>query len=80
MHKNDYTCIAFYENENPKKWQFVHGLSKFVSFLNQKHPNWTYLNVYERRTGKYLKRYYPESIVPYFLSLPLIFSTFFFNL
>lgn len=68
-HKNDYTCIVFYKSEVPKKWGFVHSLSKFVSFLNEKHPNWLYLNVYERRTGKYLKRFYPSNIIPYFLSL-----------
>jgi hypothetical protein len=68
-HKNDYTCIVFYKNDKPKKWQFVHSLSKFVSFLNGKHPNWQYLNVYDRRTGKYLKRFYPGNIIPYFLAI-----------
>ena len=68
-HKNDYSCIVFYKSGTTKKWQFVHGLSKFVSFINEKHPGWDYINVYDRRTGKYLKRFYPGNIIPYFLTL-----------
>ena len=71
-HKNDYTCIAFYKSEKPKKWGFVHCLSKFATFLNANHPNWLYINVYERRTGKYLKRFYPGNIIPYFLAILII--------
>ena len=78
-HKNDYSCVVFYRNDKPKKWQFVHGLTKFVSFLNEKHTGWQYINVYERRTGKYLKRFYPGNIVPYFLTiLPLALVLYFF--
>ena len=67
--KNDYSCIAFYKDAKPKKWNFIHGLTGFAAFLNQKHPGWEYFNVYERRTGKYLKRFYPGNIIPYFLTL-----------
>jgi hypothetical protein len=74
-HKNDYSCIAFFESGKPKKWQYVHKLDGFVKFLNQKHQGWKYLNVYERRTGKYLKRFYPGNHIPPFLALiALIFS------
>ena len=68
-HKNDYTCIVFYKDSSPKKWSFVHGISKFVAFLNEKHPGWDYINVYERRTGKFLKRFYQGNAIPYFLTL-----------
>ena len=71
-HKNDYTCIVFYKSGKPKKWHFVHGLSKFVVLLNQNHPDWQYINVYERRTGTYLQRFYPNSQIPYFLTLLII--------
>lgn len=78
-HKNDYTLVVFYPNDKPKKWAFVHGLSKFVSFLNEKHPGWKYINVYERRTGKYLKRFYPGNLIPYFLTIfPIIAGLYFF--
>ena len=68
QHKNDYSLVVFFQDGKVKKWQFVHNLNKFVSFLNQKHPHWKYINVYERRTGKYIKRFYPGNLIPYFLS------------
>ena len=71
-HKNDYTCIVFYKDAPPKKWQFVHSLSKFVVFVNQKHQGWQYINVYDSRTSTYLKRFYPGNIIPYFLPLLIL--------
>ena len=66
-HKNDYTCIVFYRDAKPKKWRFVHGLKGFASFLSDKHSSWKYMNVYERRSGKYLKRFYKGNLIPDFL-------------
>lgn len=78
-HKNDYSCIVFYKDEKPKKWGFVHGLSKFAVFLNSNHPGWLYINVYERRTSTYLKRFYPGNTIPYFLTfIFLVVSSYFF--
>jgi len=78
-HKNDYTCIVFFQNGSPKKWQYVHGLTKFVIFLNREHPQWKYVNVYERRTNIYLRRFYPGNSIPYFLALiPFLFLLHFF--
>jgi len=72
LHKNDYSCIVFYNETKPLKWRFVHNLLKFSVFLNQKHPGWKYINVYDRRTSKYLTRYYPGNIIPHFLALLII--------
>ena len=70
MHKNDYSIIAFFEAGAPKKWNYVHKLNVFVlNFLNKKHQGWKYLNIYDRRTGKYLKRFYPGQFIPDFLAL-----------
>ena len=77
-HKNDYSCIVFYNGQKPKKWSFVHGLSKFAAFLNEKHNGWEYMNVYERRTNKFLKRFYPNSSIPYFLSIASLLMVSFF--
>jgi len=77
--KNDYSVIVFLENQlKPKKWEFVHKLNGFSMFLNKKHPAWEYMNVYNRRTGKYLKRFKPNDFIPPFLEVTFIF--FFFNL
>lgn len=82
QHKNDYSCIVYFPNGNPKKWEFVHKLKGFADFLTAKHATWLYFNVYERRTRKYLKRYYKGNLVPEFLALisillsPIFFLTF----
>ena len=66
--KNDYSVIVYLENDNkPKKWSYVHKLNGFSMFLNTSHPTWSYMNVYERRTGKYLKRFYKGNFIPPFL-------------
>lgn len=66
-HKNDYSVVAFFENEKPKKWNFVHRLSPFSQFLTNKHKDWLYMNVYDRRTRKFLKRFNKGNIIPDFL-------------
>jgi hypothetical protein len=66
-HKNDYTVIAFLSTGEAKKWRNVHGLNKFTKFLDEKHPDWNYMNVYDRRTKQYLKRFYKGNSVPDFL-------------
>jgi hypothetical protein len=78
-HKNDYTVVVFMEDGTAKKWGYVHNLGGFASFLNKSHSSWKYFNVYNRRQGKYLKRFYKGNFVPPFLTF-IIFalsSTFF---
>lgn len=70
--KNDYSCIVFFENERPKKWKYVHRLNGFAKFLDQKHRGWKYFNVYNRRQGEFLKRFYPGNSIPQFLGLLLL--------
>ena len=67
--KNDYSVIVFLENESkPKKWEFVHKLNGFSLFLNKEHSTWEYMNVYERRTRKFLKRFKPNDFIPALIS------------
>jgi len=74
--KNDYSVIVFLENESkPKKWTFVHKLNGFSMLLNEKHSNWLYMNVYNRRTGAFLKQLRKGNFIPPFLAV-----FFFFNL
>jgi len=66
--KNDYSVIVFFENDTkPKKWNYVHKLNGFSMFLNRDHSAWAYMNIYERRTGKYLKRFHKGNFVPPFI-------------
>lgn len=66
--KNDYSVIVFLKDEDkPKKWNFVHKLNGFSKFLDEKHPAWEYMNVYNRRTRQYIKRFHPSDSIPDFL-------------
>ena len=66
--KNDYSVIVFFENEpKPKKWNYVHKLNGFSMFLNKEHTGWAYMNIYERRTGKYIKRFHRGNFIPPFI-------------
>ena len=66
-HKNDYSVVVFLSSGEVKKWAFVHKLNGFAKFLNNKHSEWLYMNIYERRGGQYLRRFYRGSSVPEFL-------------
>jgi hypothetical protein len=66
-HKNDYSVTAFLSNKKAVKYKFVHKLDGFAIFLNQKHSAWVYMNVYDRNTGEYLKRFYRGNFIPAFL-------------
>lgn len=77
QHKNDYSVIVFLENDpSPKRWTYVHKLRGFVKFLDANHPSWQYFNVYERRTRRYLQRFYKGNYVPEFLCFFLTFNFF----
>ncbi|MBN2747566.1 MAG: hypothetical protein JXR34_12635 [Bacteroidales bacterium] len=67
QHKNDYSVVVFLSTGEVKKWSFVHKLNGFVQFLDNKHSDWLYMNVYDRRSRKYLKRFYKGNSIPDFL-------------
>lgn len=75
-HKNDYTVIAFLESGKPLKWEYVHTLSSIARHLDKVYPTWKYFNVYNRRSGAYLRRFYKGSSIPSFLSLGAILGVF----
>lgn len=68
-HKNDYTCIVYFPDNTFKKWTYVHGLYGFAIFLESKHPTWLYVNVYDRRTTKFLQRLNKGTYIPNYLPL-----------
>lgn len=66
-HKNDYSVVVFFEGTPPKKWNYVHNLRGFAKFLDTQHSTWSYMNVYNRREAKFLKRFVKHSDIPDFL-------------
>lgn len=64
-HKNDYSVIVFITGIlKPKKWEYVHTLYNFSKFLDKNHPEWLYMNVYDRRTAKFIQRFYKGMHIP----------------
>ena len=57
---NDYSIIIFdKENNFIAKYKYSHTVFSFVrGFVTENFPKWYYVNVYVRRTGRFLKRYY----------------------
>ena len=66
-HANDYSVTVFLSTGEAKKWTYVHRLDGFVNFLDNKYSKWLYMNVYDRRTRQYLKRFYKGNLIPDFL-------------
>ncbi|MAX71362.1 MAG: hypothetical protein CMC76_09725 [Flavobacteriaceae bacterium] len=63
--KNDYSVIVFFENSpKPKKWAYVHKLNGFAMFLDKKHSDWLYMNVYNRRSGQFMKQIKKGTFIP----------------
>jgi hypothetical protein len=68
VHDSDYSVIVFFHDTNTKKWRFVHKLDEFASeVLDNKHPSWMYMNVYDRRTRILLKQIRKGDQIPSFL-------------
>jgi len=65
--KNDYSVVVFLSTGEVKKWSYVGKLDGFTKFLNEKHSAWMYMNVYNRRTREFLKRFYSGNKVPTYL-------------
>lgn len=61
--KNDYSVVVF-TPQKVLKYTYVHNLFNFKNFLNSSFGNWQYMNVYARRSGRFLKRFYNVDFVP----------------
>lgn len=62
--KNDYSVSVFGTGGFLCKYVYVGNVYKFSQFLDDKFPDWEYMNIYVRRSGRYLMRYYRASFIP----------------
>jgi len=66
--KNDYSVLVFFEKgSKPKKWQYVNKLNGFKMFLNRDHSTWQYMNVYNRRSGDFMRQFKRDAFIPPFI-------------
>lgn len=55
---SDYSVIVFGEQGFMIKMQYVNDLHSLIRWLNQsKFKDWTTLNVYARRSGRFIRQY-----------------------
>ncbi len=65
MAQKQYSCIVFFENDTPKKWRNVTNFYSFSQFLDRTYNDWLYINVYDRKTKQYVRRFYKGSYIPF---------------
>lgn len=66
---SDYSCIIFFKDRQPIKIPYVNGVYYLHTWLLRKGLNYHYINIYHRKTGRYISRQYvDEKIInrPYF--------------
>lgn len=66
QNKNDYSISAFSANGFLCKYIYVGNVFKFTVFLdsNERFKNWTVINVYARRSGRFLGQFKNGSFIP----------------
>lgn len=56
-----YSVIIFFEDGRwPWKWKKVVSLWKVKKWLSDRRLPWLYFNIYDGKTGQYLRRVYPS--------------------
>lgn len=70
-HKNDYSVEFWVKDTSGDRRilsiKYVHKIYDCTQWFNRKIGEWDYVNVYNRRDGKFLKRYYNGNFIPKFL-------------
>jgi len=64
---NDYSVSVFSGTEFLVKMSFTHSPKDAEKWLNSsyKYKDWEYMNVYARRSGRFLGRFYKGNFIPY---------------
>jgi len=61
--KNDFSMTFFYFKKKVLNLHFVHNTDKAEEWVNAKNIHWGHANIYDRRTGNFVKRIYHSSIL-----------------
>lgn len=64
QNKNDYSVAIFNSSGFLVKVQYVHNIYKLCLWLEtSKYKDWTYINIYVRRSQRFLKRHYKGNFI-----------------
>lgn len=56
--KNDYSVTVYKFKDRMLYTKYVHNMYTYVQWLQKNNIEWTYLNIYERRTQKFISRFW----------------------
>ncbi|MEQ9221067.1 MAG: hypothetical protein RLO17_23635 [Cyclobacteriaceae bacterium] len=62
--RNDFTCVAYQGSRKTAYMKYVNKLTDFVSWMEKEKKEWSVINVYARRSGDFIVRYYRDDIIP----------------
>ena len=62
--KNDYSCVAYQGSQKVGFMKYVHKITDYVSYLDKEKVEWSVINVYSRRSGEFIKRFYKDDVIP----------------
>ena len=63
--KNDYTITAYLGSRKVNSMKYVHKITTYVAYLEKQGIEWSVINVYARRSERFLKRFYKgNDIIP----------------
>lgn len=63
--KNDYSVIVFDEKKMLIKYTYVHSPYLLSQYLDKNFSNWQRINVYVRRSGRFLGQYRKGGFIPH---------------
>lgn len=63
-HKNDFSCTAFQGSKKVGFMKYVNRISDYSNYLDSKGIQWSVINVYARRTERFITRYYQGNKIP----------------
>ena len=62
--KNDFRCTAFQGSRQTNFMAYVHSIGTYVDFLSKQNVEWSVINIYNRRSGQFIKRLYKNDPIP----------------
>ncbi|MFY0643171.1 MAG: hypothetical protein JXR19_01755 [Bacteroidia bacterium] len=64
---NRYSIVVFFPKRNPLKWTYVYSIKSAAESLTNSFPTWKHMNVYDRKSGEFLKQFRPHHEIPKFI-------------
>jgi len=61
--QNDYSCTVFLGSRKVNFMKYVGNCYTYASYLDSKNIKWSVMNVYNRRTGEFITRFYYGSYI-----------------